>query len=246
MAAASDWWDLLSPIAFSNGNFTYFTRYQCDPFMIDPALGNKALTSASMARIAPMMVRGCSQFIVEYAGDYLAQTPATGAVTGACVTAAGAYNTAAGATDGEIDYIPSVIATGPRQIRWYGLPRDIDGDGRIPTGNLARNSPDVLPLRDVLAAYGIAAPGAPFEHFVPPAGVTVNPTLTARADYASTTAGMQSNEYYTVGWASGTGSGATASDLKYRPKLIRITMVIDDPAGRLGEGKTFEYVFKVP
>ena len=31
-----------------------------------------------------------------------------------------------------------------------------------------------------------------------------------------------------------------------RPKMIRLTIVIDDPNGRLPDGQTYEYVFSLP
>ena len=31
-----------------------------------------------------------------------------------------------------------------------------------------------------------------------------------------------------------------------KPKMIRITMTIDDPGGRLGEGQTYEYIYTLP
>ena len=31
-----------------------------------------------------------------------------------------------------------------------------------------------------------------------------------------------------------------------RPKMLRITMTVDDPNGRLTEGQTFEYVIDLP
>src|SRR5439155_1186227 len=147
------------------------------------------------------------------------------------------------ATDGETDF---VVVNGRRQIRWYGLPRDGDGDGIIlgwTNGRTANQLIDIVPLRDVVRtnAGWAASPGAPFERFTnfTPAP-TPDPTLFPRALYAdplNPTAGMQSNEYCTCAW----GPNDTI-----RPKLIRITMVIDDPAGRLGDGKTFEFIFPVP
>jgi hypothetical protein len=31
-----------------------------------------------------------------------------------------------------------------------------------------------------------------------------------------------------------------------KPKLIRITLTLDDPTGRLPEGQTYQYVYAVP
>src|SRR5947209_17221594 len=79
--------------------------------------------SGAAAGQAPIFLRGCSQFIVEYAGDFLSQDPTTGIVTAA-------------QPDGEIDYIlDNVVANGTpqfvRRVRWYGFPRDVTGDGKV-------------------------------------------------------------------------------------------------------------------
>ena len=61
IAANGDWWSRLM----------LDCRFQCNPFVAGP------LTSASMAKQSPYFVGHCSQFIVEYAGDFIAQQPAT-------------------------------------------------------------------------------------------------------------------------------------------------------------------------
>jgi len=194
----------------------------------------RPLTTQSLAQTLPVFVPGCAQFIVEYAGDYIAQnndptSPTFGQTTGW-------YNstTATERTDGKIDYI--LIGTGAtrrKEVRWYGLPRDTRNAGTIP-GNVT--SPDnaqlfnVVPLRDVIrTAPGETAnmTGAPFEKVVP----------AAKTDYLATT-GLQPAERYQCAWGP--------NDPK--PKLIRITLVLDDPAGRNPnpDGQTFEYVFDLP
>ena len=74
------------------------------------------LTSAMVAQVAPYLLQHCSQFIVEYAGDYLQQDPASGNLTGI-------------GQDGQIDYY--IDGSGNHQIRWYGMPRSNSGASTI-------------------------------------------------------------------------------------------------------------------
>ena len=63
-----------------------------------------------------------------------------------------------------------------------------------------------------------------------------------KANYLDTSGGsngpnaMGANDGYICAWGP--------NDPK--PRMIRITLMIDDPAGRLNEGQTFEYVFELP
>jgi prepilin-type N-terminal cleavage/methylation domain-containing protein len=80
------------------------------------------LTSTAVAQLAPYFMQHCTQFIVEYAGDYLQQDggtaplAATGAITGI-------------GPDGQIDYVIVTDSAGNRykKIRWYGMPRSSNG-----------------------------------------------------------------------------------------------------------------------
>jgi len=58
-------------------------------------------------------------------------------------------------------------------------------------------------------------------------------------DTSTPAAGLGLTHEYNCAW--------TPSD-NFRPKMIRITLVVDDPAGRNPnpEGQTFEYVFELP
>jgi hypothetical protein len=96
-------------------------------------LGYTPLQSQTVALQAPVLAAHVSNFIVEYAGDYLTQTNTPGAAYGT-VTGAGG--------DGTVDY--TVDANGSRHIRWYGLTRSSRSDGNF----------DVQPLRTVLASVG--------------------------------------------------------------------------------------------
>jgi prepilin-type N-terminal cleavage/methylation domain-containing protein len=242
-----DWWSRLM----------LDCRYQCDPFLLDPVTGKRGLSSATMAFSSPYFIAHCTQFAVEYAGDFIAQERA--------VLSSGAANPKYGQIlpgnngvpwmpdgktknpsyqpDGELDF---VVVNGQRRIRWYGLPRDADGVNGIPgqpTANGANDLPDPVPLRDVIATAGgsyTAFKGAPFEKITgwkTPSAPTPNPTLTQRQNYADPNTGMLPTESYTSAW--------TAGD-EYHPKLIRIIMTIDEPGGRTAEGQTYEFVFKLP
>jgi hypothetical protein len=79
-------------------------------------------------------------------------------------------------------------------------------------------STEVIPLRDV------AGTPMPFEKSFPTAAADYGPTSTAFTPYI-------------CAW----GPSDTV-----RPKMIRITMTLTDPLGRLPNGQTFEYVFSLP
>lgn len=235
--------ELRSAIPATPGWYNQFNyRFFCNPYIVKPH------TSRQMAQAAPFFIQGCTQFTVEYAGDFLLQTPATGAVErwyGQVKTppeiAAGVEN-----TDKQIDFV--VTPTG-RKVRWYGMPRNVDTSDDLPlsAGPLAAGPMvkgtgadvtggfstylDVVPLRDMIRtapAGGPGFPGAPFERVMP----------AAKANYAATAAtGMLAADTYLCAWGP---------DDIVRPKMIRITVTLDDLNGRLSEGQTYEYVVQLP
>lgn len=192
------------------------TRYRCVPFAPRP------LTSKSMAQTSPIMAVGTSQFIVEYAGDFLKQNPADGSVTGK-------FTDAVPSTDGDIDYI---INAGTRSIRWYGMPRNVnitdDPAGGIKIVGNSYTSTEVIPLRDLLGSP------APFEQQIP-AAQNIAATA-AKPDYG-VSGGVPSGGLYICAWSPAD---------QYRPKLVRIIYTLEDPNGRLPSGQTFEHVYAVP
>ncbi len=238
---------------YTSSNFTdLLFRFHCNPYITRP------LTSKVAAQASPQFVTGCSQFIVEFAGDFVTQSD-LGDVTDS-------------QPDGTIDFVipdKGFPNAGVRQIRWYGLPRDTDGDGII-NGQYMDNTnvfpkrwnnsmPDVVPLRDVIWSGGANDPvtgyggnialrptatnrdiKAPFECEV---NVLTNAFPTAPAIYGVplTTAGvpndyaqsMNANSNYLCIWTNG------------GPSMIRIIMTVDDPNGRLPDGAQFEYVFSL-
>jgi prepilin-type N-terminal cleavage/methylation domain-containing protein len=214
---------------------------------------DKPLTPYGVSQTVPVFVRGCTQFMVEYAGDYLKQDPATGFVMREG-TNTGTYLDGPSGTDGQVDYVlvdefdPVRNATVKvRRVRWYGMPRNVDSfdddaGPRIVGGlgvtdiNFMR---DVVPLRDVLLAAGAGnkldqTPDF-FEHFE---------NLEPMANYGVVTgvaADPKALRYYAAWGPSDLAGGSPA-----RPKMSRITMTDDDPNGRMGEGQTYEYVSNLP
>jgi hypothetical protein len=90
--AGNDWW-------------TYFDyRFNAKPWPTRSATLNDLANE--MALTAPQFLTGCSQFIVEFAGNFDATTPG-------------------------VDTEP---VGGVQRIRWYGMPRDINGDGNQDVG----------------------------------------------------------------------------------------------------------------
>ena len=205
---------------------------------------DKPLTPQGVARTVPVLVRGCTHFTVEFAGDYLAQDPNNGAVTGC-------YLHGPGGVDGQIDFMkvvdqpyPSAPPQSVRRIRWYGLPRNVDlRDGMMIRGGPGAdgkqsNLYDVIPLRDLL----LLAPGVPsvptyhFEHFE---------NLDPRQDY-STVVITDPEQLGTVRYYAAWGPEHLAPGSLTRPKMLRITMTVDDPNGRITEGQTYEYIIELP
>jgi hypothetical protein len=134
------------------------------------------------------------------------------------------------------------------RIRWYGLPRDTNGDRIIPgfadspgfprasykSGQAysgATNSNelvDVVPLDDVLHTSSNGYFPAAFERELPlqPPNGDYTASLSAPAAKAAFR--------YTCVWVNSA------------PTMIRIVLKLEDPAGRLPEGQWYEYVLSAP
>jgi prepilin-type N-terminal cleavage/methylation domain-containing protein len=267
------WYELFTSytVAGATGPDAYRDcRPAVNPFPTRP------LTTAGASQRAMLVGDACSQFIVEFAGDFYAQNPATGDVT-------------ATGPDGVMDF---AIVNTKRVTRWYGLPRDADGDGRIlrrlsgdlplvfprTVNGLVTTGPDVLPVRDfapnadladgrshgqATANNSTSVGGTPraysFEKVVPP--------IPSDDDYSknTTSRGLQDDGYgYVVAWgpeeftAPSTLGGLATNDPTVHggtvngkavapvPQLIRIIVEMRDPAGALGSPVTQEYIFPVP
>ncbi|HRK32540.1 MAG TPA: hypothetical protein PLD59_15865 [Tepidisphaeraceae bacterium] len=197
-------------------------RFETNPALVRP------VKAGTVAAQAPIFMQNCTQFIVEYAGDFLAQDNNPVSSTYGDIT--GAFNASIPSTDGEVDFVVLNRGTPAQRkvTRWYGLPRDTNGDASVPrplAAANANNCPDVLPLRDLLTLGG----GGPatFEK-------DVNTDLPTQPNYAT---GMTFGHSYTCAWGPSDNN---------RPRLIRLVVTTDEPAGRLPDGQTYEYVFALP
>ena len=192
--------------------------------------------SAAAAQTAPIFVRGCSQFIVEFAGDFAYQNP-NGTVNLAMQRQ--------GKTDGQIDYIVDQSDPNPtrwtKRIRWYGFPRDT-ASPNVPLGNLP--GPPVpdgsLEQYDVIPVKWFVGNAMQFERSVPPqpsfqSGNNPMPFV----QNVSPNLGPNVSPAYICAW----GPDVPAN---LRPKLIRITIAIDEPTGRLNTEQTYEFIFALP
>jgi hypothetical protein len=182
----------------------------------------KPLSSYGVARTAPWLVGGCTNFMVEYAGDYLRQD-AAGVITDSYRDDLNGDGQPG--TDGLTDFL--IDASGARRIRWYGMPRDVGGPTGLPDGTVTAAF-DVVPLTAFI-------PLVPHEH------INANINMT-------TFAVNQDGEYIAAWQPSGTYTDAAGAPVGDPPKptMVRITMTIDDPDSRLPEGQTYEYVIELP
>ena len=238
------WWNLLSD-----------ERFVAFPYPDRP------MTPYGVARTVPVFLPGCTQFAVEYAGDYLKQNPETGVIEGT-------YLQGPSGVDGVVDFI--VVPTDhpeyvnapyvgsyktdyrTRRVRWYGMPRNVDtSDDRVGVPMVRGQGPDpdryldVVPLRDILATVSdpamlggrdVETDRNFFERntyrgetgYLPPA-----------ANYAAT---MPPDQKFVLAW----GPSDLVKGSLTKPKMLRFTLAVDDPNGRLTEGQTFEYVVDLP
>lgn len=214
--SALDWFLPMDDDAPGSGTFQW--RFRCNTKLARP------FTSAQLASSVPYFVGSCTQFIVEYAGDFLNQDPSSGAVTpgagakpGVSAYMDSSYNVVRGVTDGQLDFIVEPGSGQTRRIRWYGLPRDVTADGIIGIN-------DVVPLRDVLEAAGFNGIGV-HEKVLPPQRLSQCPGN----DYMRYNGAIR-DFAYVCAWHNDA------------PMMIRITLKIDDPAQRLQDGQWYEYV----
>jgi prepilin-type N-terminal cleavage/methylation domain-containing protein len=233
--AAQPWWERL-------GN----ERFDGYPYPDRP------LTPNGMARTVPVFVRGCTQFIVEYAGDFVGQNGAGDIVSSYLPQSVSGIPQV---TDGQVDFFivrqrvdPSQPLVAVRKIRWYGMPRNTDltndtASGPVIVGGTAARGgsnnlmSDVVPLRDALIAGGVP-PAMPLDFVEQFVNLDPQQNYAARGAFAPNAFPV----YYAKWGPSQLARGGSTP----RPKMLRITMVIDDPNGRMGEGQTYEYVINLP
>ncbi len=225
-------------------------RFQANPFMVmdnrpSPANPSAAqINSINMAKTTPIFLPACSQFIVEFAGDFITQNwdPVT---TGGDPPDSDLDRVHAdygkppivpalrNQPDGRIDTVfNSTSGSYTGQIRWYGFPRDTNDDGRI-----VADDGDVVPVCNITSAQLV------FERVIPTTG-SIPATDSNYLDPAGSSISFNNiNFRYVAAW----GPAEMANPNVGKPKLIRITIVIDKPEadGKLPDGQVFEYVFKV-
>jgi hypothetical protein len=177
-----------------------------------------SLQTREAALTTPIFIKGTTQFIVEFAGDFFEQTP--------------------GEPLGVPDY--DVIAAGETRMRWYGVDRDMDGDGTVTVG-----AGDVTTLTAHEGTSGTArryngnAAGV-FEH----PNATVPGAATVWAWKAAAPIGGAGAP--PVGGDPTVPTAGTPGDWQYvRPSYIRITIEILDPNGRLNDGQRIELIYPI-
>ena len=261
------WYDQLFATEAANASNAPPTfPYSENRFWVNPTL-LRPLDPGETSQAASLLLPGCTQFAVEYAGDFLTQN------------ANGTLNTAVTGgrePDGVIDF--NVDANGVPHTRWYGLPRDVDGlqdDLQIPGPGAAEadriKTFDTLPLADYTNAPDVPYP---FEKRLPgpinatgpnnrasvkdygsyqvlsPPNVGNNTTLQGNASLTPTADGT-----YVVAWGPGDFDGtsyraggpyAAYAGLKYGPALVRVVATGIDRQQKLEEPITQELVFRVP
>lgn len=238
-------------------NYAYWTAivgssdlpYDGNPYPRKPAANTPGWMSAAAAQTFPIFIKGCSQFIVEYTGNFVTQDPTTGKVLSALPD-----------PTGKIDFTVEPT-TGAHKIRWYGFPRDPSDEGRVGVVASApskfmldKNSAvvttinsvqyGVCPLRDTVALATdkatvypkttLTAAGVPtFEH--------AWPTGTPQANYATVLRAANGGiaSPYICAWGPDVATFP-------QPRMIRITFAVDDPTGHLNSSLSYEYVFTLP
>jgi type II secretory pathway pseudopilin PulG len=231
----------------------WLNRPQCNPLIQTP------VTAAALAEMAPFFLQHCSQFVVEYAGDYLQQVPpGASAGTPGDMTGIG--------PDGQIDFY--LDANGNKHTRWYGMPRSSTGvahaDGpasaaqvlirgydptvdKTSTAGLLNYFTDVIPLRDYYCMwFGTNAPnpiGTPGA-YCPPWEVDVNFDCTH--DYGSLLSAPSAAGPNKVAFNDPLNPpryvAAWHDDM---PAMIRILIKLDDPNNKVKDGPWYEYVFRL-
>jgi type II secretory pathway pseudopilin PulG len=247
----------------------WLNRPQCNPLIQSP------VTAAAIAEMSPYFLQHCSQFIVEYAGDYMQQDNNQFFPVGSATV-----NTHYGAMtglgpDGQIDFY--VDANGNKHIRWYGMPRS--STGTLHAGD--QNGTQIL-----IRGYNIAkttaggsedptASGtagnynAPLNYFtdVIPLrdyytmylNVGITPALLYappwEVDVNFDPPGA-SEDYATNPVKYGSGNKIAFGDFNNPPRyvaawhddmpaMIRILIKVDDPNNKVKDGPWYEYVFRL-
>lgn len=220
-------WRTNLPINWNN-------RTLCNPFLPaqdkDEDGEQKILFNARvMGQRQQLLAEGVSQFIVEFAGDFVTQS--ANGTPGAAVP------------DGVMDFSVDPNDSTIHATRWYGLPRDVDGNGVIAgAGNTngMRQSPDVIPVRD------FAGVALPFENvFTPTRANYLDASVAANVTEPNGATGTPNDPAYRCVWGPREFANATlvGGVNRYQvPQMIRMVVEVTD---RKGESITQEYVYPV-
>jgi prepilin-type N-terminal cleavage/methylation domain-containing protein len=257
-AAAFAWY---APLLDPNTAAITYWRPLCQPTLLRP------VTQEKLSQTVPYFVGNCTQFIVEYAGDFVDQDETDPLVPGRVIDVKRKRKLASAtgtvpeeietdtpqhrAIDGDqIDYIidtsgdpaspPNDPSKWVKKVRWYGLPRDINGDGAVTID-------DVVPLADVLAYYDSLDPAK-----YPPT-IAANPVTIKTSDNKLPWAPWEvevpnpgllgtGNDYRNFPSAQANAFRYTCAFHNDAPAMIRITMKVDDPTGRIKDGQWFQYI----
>jgi hypothetical protein len=173
-----------------------------------------------VALTTPIFLRGVTQFIVEFAGDFYDQgTPADPEPLGT------------------IDYVPLTPAGSGTQIRWYGMPRDTDGAPGIQATDVQPLS--VMPSASAVPRFTPAAPPATGNN------ATVMKVRAANAPYTFAWAPTVTGGDPVAATLTPPAPAVAGNPNNVRPSLIRITIELSDANGRLPDGQRIEYVFNL-
>jgi prepilin-type N-terminal cleavage/methylation domain-containing protein len=224
-------------------------RFACKPWSNRTYYTANAATAAlniqdDLALQSPAFIRGCSQFIVEFAGDFVEQhnLPAPGQPINA-----NSDKITAEKADGVLDFDTVQDSSGNfrRRVRWYGLERKYPDNG-LPGGN--RHYFDVRPLYRWLQFDLQQSDPLPFEK--------VTNSDVYPANQGADTIG------YTCAWSPYEMQWLADDDPNFKmssgvtwktnypngfmPWMIRLTIRVDDPSGKLPDGQTIQYIFNLP
>jgi hypothetical protein len=210
-------------------------RFQASPYPIKVKSGTgpggtSGLINSSLAHTFPIFVRGCTQFIVEYTGNFYTKD-----VNGNAVLTTNQNGSVSSPPDptGALDF---QMVNGVKQVRWYGFPRHTSGA----SSTSISPTTDVVPLGVFLKASGVTTLPM-FERFYAPTGSSItwppaSPTLTGDLSGA-----VPSGAEYVAAWGPDTSADVNSP----LPKMIRITLAMDDPNGNVATPQWFEYVINL-
>lgn len=216
-------------------------RFWFNPFpetLPTSAMGTatSAYSAAWSSEQTKVLAARCPQFIVEFAGDFVSQAD------NASVTSA--------APDGRMDF---ALIDGVRHIKWYGMPRDMDGDSKV-LADRATISLDVQPLRDMLigaavngqslATYCISNGGVwqfNFESQViaPPTGGQTDYLQIVQEFTPATGSTPSDSSSYVCAF------GPAQFESRHYPKLIRFTIDCASPRNTESEPSRAVFTYSV-